>query len=250
MKKQKIAISLDKRLLDLVDSKVDGSVIRSRSQAIELFLHRGIEEKSVENAVILLHKDHQKTSLKKIDGLSLIKKQIEFFSKNGVKNVYILTPHTQDTNMLLNEIMDSGINAEIIEDEGKGNAKALLSVKDKLGNNFVVMSGDTFNDFHLLDMIKKHLKTDRLVTMGLMTRDSPSKYGAAILDGDLIINFEEKSKTTKSHVVNAGIYIFKKELFELFEAAISLERNIFPKLAKIKQLNGFFTHGEYVHLGD
>ncbi|NQV08724.1 ribbon-helix-helix protein, CopG family [Candidatus Woesearchaeota archaeon] len=79
MKKQKIAISLDKKLLDLVDSKVDGSIIRSRSQAIELFLHRGMEEKSVENAVILLHKDHQKTSLKKIDGISLIKKQISFF---------------------------------------------------------------------------------------------------------------------------------------------------------------------------
>jgi len=37
IKKPKIAISLDKSLLDLVDSKVDGSVIRSRSQAMEFF---------------------------------------------------------------------------------------------------------------------------------------------------------------------------------------------------------------------
>ena len=32
MKKPKIAISVDKSLLELIDSKVDGSVIRSRSQ--------------------------------------------------------------------------------------------------------------------------------------------------------------------------------------------------------------------------
>ena len=38
MKKPKIAISLDKPLLDLIDSKVDGSILRSRSQAMEFFL--------------------------------------------------------------------------------------------------------------------------------------------------------------------------------------------------------------------
>lgn len=248
MKKVKIAISLDRKLFDLIDSKVDGSVIRSRSQAIELFLNRGIEEKSVENAVILLHKNHQLISLKTIEGSSLIKKQIDFFQKNRIKNVYIVTPHTKNINLLLNEIMDSKINVKIVEDKGKGNAKALLSVKDKLGSNFVVMSGDTYNDFKLIDMVKKHLQSDRLTTMGLMTRDKPSKYGTAILDGELIIDFEEKSKIAKSHVVNAGIYIFKKEVFEIFETAMSLERDVFPKLAKIKQLNGYFTHGEYVHV--
>jgi len=30
---------------------------------------------------------------------------------------------------------------------------------------------------------------------------------------------------------------------------ISLERDLFPKLARIKQLAGFFTLGEYMHLG-
>ena len=39
MSKPKIAISLDKSLLELVDSKVDGSVIRSRSQAMEFSTH-------------------------------------------------------------------------------------------------------------------------------------------------------------------------------------------------------------------
>ena len=52
------------------------------------------------------------------------------------------------------------------------------------------------------------------------------------------------------NLVNAGIYIFKPEAFELFEYAVSLEKDVFPKLAKIKQLAGYFTYGEYMHATD
>ena len=85
--------------------------------------------------------------------------------------------------------------------------------------------------------------------MGLMTREKPSEYGTAILDGDLIVDFQEKPKHYSTHIVNAGIYIFKPEVFELFENSSSLEKGLFPKLARINQLTGFFTHGEYVHVG-
>ena len=101
MKKPKIAISLDKNLLDLVDSKVDGSVIRSRSQAIEFFLRKGLQEQSINAAVLLIKGEHQKNSLKKLKGKSLIKNQIEFFSKNGINNLYIVTQHTKNINPVL-----------------------------------------------------------------------------------------------------------------------------------------------------
>ena len=64
MKKPKIAISLDQSLLDQVDSKVDGSIIRSRSQAIEYFLRKGLKESSIDIAVLMIKGEHQKNSLK------------------------------------------------------------------------------------------------------------------------------------------------------------------------------------------
>ena len=136
-----------------------------------------------------------------------------------------------------------------IEKDIKGNAKALDAIKGKLKDNFIVMSGDTYNDFDLRKMVKKHLETGKLGTIGLMSRDKPSDYGNAVLDGDLIIDFQEKPKQATSHIVNAGIYIFKKEVFELFENAGSIERDVLTKLARIKQLVGYFTMGEYRHFG-
>ena len=250
MTKAKIAISVDNSLLKLVDSKVDGSVIRSRSQAIEYFLGKGLQEQSVSVAVLLLKGEHQESALKEVKGTSLIKQQIEFFLNHGINTLYIITQHTKNMNQLLDEISDSKIKVEIVEKQAKGNAEALKTIKGKVNNSFIVMSGDTYNNFDLLKMVKKHADSDKMATMGLMTREKTSSYGTAILDGDLIVDFQEKSKHYSTNIVNAGIYIFKPEVFELFENAVSLEKDLFPKLARIKQLVGFFTYGEYVHAGD
>jgi len=247
MVKSKIAISLDNSTLKTVDSKVDGSVIRSRSQAIEYFLKKGLQEQSVSVAVLLLKGEHQPFALKEINGASLIKQQIDFFLKYGIKTIYIITQHTKNMNLLLDEVSNSKINVEIVEKRARGNADALSAVKDKVSNSFVVMSGDTYNSFDLLKMIKKHMESEKLATMGLMTREKASSYGTAILDGDLVVDFQEKPKHYSTNIVNAGIYIFKPEIFEMFDDSISLEKDLFPKLARIKQLVGFFTYGEYLH---
>src|SRR3989344_8281601 len=190
MKKPKIAISLDKSLLDLIDSKVDGNVIRSRSQAMEFFLRKGLQEQSVNTAVLLIKGEHQKNSLKKLKGEALIKNQIGFFSRNGINNLYIVTQHTKNINLLLNEVSDSKINVEIVEVNAKGNAEALQAIKDRIKGSFIAMSGDTYNNFDLLKMAKKHSELDKMATMGLMTREKTAAYGTAILDGDLIVHFQ------------------------------------------------------------
>jgi len=249
MKKSKVAISLDKSLLDILDSKVDGSVIRSRSQAMEFFLRKGLQEQSVNTAILLIKGDHQLNLLKKFKGKSLLKYQIDFFSKNGISNLYIITQHTKNINLLLSEIPDSNLNVEIIETDARGNAQALYCIKDKIKNSFIVMSGDTYNDFDLLKMVKKHIEMDKMATMGLMTREKTISYGNAILDGDFIVDFQEKPKQSSTHIVNAGLYIFKQDIFEFFHNINTLEKDLFPKLARLKQLIGFFTYGEYEHLG-
>ena len=160
----------------------------------------------------------------------------------------IITHNTKNIKLFLNLLSDAKVNVEIIEKNIKGNANVLMAIKDKLKGNFIVMSGDTYNNFELNKMVKKHIEMDKMITMGLMTRTETGMYGTAILDGEYIIDFQEKPKQSSTNIVNAGIYIFKKEVFELFEIVNSLERDLFSKLARMKQLIGFFTYGEYMHL--
>ncbi|MFH1317256.1 MAG: nucleotidyltransferase family protein [Candidatus Woesearchaeota archaeon] len=249
MKKEKIAISVDKPLLDILDSKVDGSIIRSRSQAFEIYLKKGLGSQQISTAVILLKSDHHKVALKNLKSRTLIKNQLDFFNSFGIKKILIVTQSSNHLDKINHECLHTTQDVKIIEDDSKGNANALFRVKKMLDDsNFIVTSGDVYNDFDLNKMISKHIHNDKLATMGLMTREKPSQYGNAVLDGDQIIDFQEKPRQTTSFIVNAGIYIFKPEIFELFENTSSLEKDVFPRLARIKQLNGFFTYGEYHHM--
>ena len=136
MTKSKIAISVDNSLLKLVDSKVDHSVIRSRSQAIEFFLKKGLQEQSVSTAVLLLKGEHQAFSLKQIKGISLLKQQIEFFSKHGIKTLYIVTQHTKNMNQLLDEISDAKIEDGIVTIRGRDTAtRAMLIGRERSNIN-------------------------------------------------------------------------------------------------------------------
>jgi NDP-sugar pyrophosphorylase family protein len=244
MQKEKIAISIDKGILGNVDSKVDGSILRSRSQAIEYFLRKGLSDDSINTAVLLMKGSEQEISLKQFKGKTLIKNQIDFFSGFGIMKIYLVTQNPRKE--LREELRDC--NVEIIETDARGNASALVALKAKIKSNFLVMSADTYNRFDLQKMINKHQNLNKLATMGLMTREKAKEYGTAILDGDLIIDFREKTSEISSHIVNAGIYIFKPEIFEMIQG-ISLEKDLFPRLAKIKELVGFFTYGEYEHFG-
>src|SRR3990167_9514267 len=96
MVKDKVAISLDEGLLHQIDSKVDGNIIRSRSQAIEFYLRKGLREGSVTTVVLLLKGEYQHLAIKEIHGVSLIKKQIEFFVKHGIKRIFLVTQHGRD----------------------------------------------------------------------------------------------------------------------------------------------------------
>jgi len=242
MQKDKIAISIDPALLTQIDASLDGSMLRSRSQAIEYFLRRGLSEQAISESVLLLHRSHQDIALRNFRGSPLISQQIQFLRKNGIRKVYLVTYQAKPAlrEALLHE------PAEIIEADAKGNAFALLAMRGRIKGNFLAMSGDTYNEFDLRRMMNKHLSLGKIATMGLMTRENLKDYGTAILDGDLIIDFREKGNKLSSHIVNAGIYLFKPEVFELIERP-SLENDLFPTLAKIKELAGFFTYGEYEH---
>jgi len=248
MKKEKIAISLDGELLRLIDSKVDKEIIRSRSQAIEIYLKKGLTENGTSVAVLMLKGSHQKFAIRKFEHEILIRKQARFFSRHGIKQICLVTQRSPYLMQLTHEIKEAEIPINIFEKDAKGNAQALYSLKNILREPFVVMSGDTYNEFDLKQMIKKHQESGKIATMGLMLREKPGEFGNVILDGDFIVDFEEKPKKSKSFIVNAGIYIFQPSIFEyISDRTASLENDLFPFLAKNHQLVGFFTHGVYHH---
>ncbi|MFH0875683.1 MAG: sugar phosphate nucleotidyltransferase [archaeon] len=246
MNKTKVAISIDKPLLDLIDSKIDGTVIRSRSQAMEFFLRKGIGEQTIKEAVMLVHSKDFDLLLAPFNGTTLIRKHLDFLNDNKIKKLYMVTTKNEKIDLLKKEISNSKVEVELIfEKEAKGTASALNAVKDHIKNDFIVMNGDTYNNFNLIKMINKHSETNKIATMGIMTSSEPSKYMSVTLEGDTVIFVQDKQKT--GYIINAGIYIFKPEIFNYTKNAHSLELEVLPKLTQMNSLQAYFTYGEYKH---
>lgn len=250
MVKSKIAISVDPQLLTTLDQKIDGQVLRSRSQVVDFYLRKGLSDDVINHVVLLIKGSDHQVCLTDYKGQSLILQQAHFFTTFGFTQLTLVTQYSSHLPKIQDILKRQPLSFSVVVVPATGNATALNGLKGKVSGNFVVMSGDTFNDFNLASMLKKHQTTDKLATIGLMTRDTPSQYGTAELDGDLVIDFQEKPKKSTSHVVNSGIYVFKPEVFELLSGVSSIERDVLPRIARIKQLVGFFTHGEYFHAGD
>lgn len=240
--KAKIAIAIDKALLSLLDSIVDGSKIQSRSQAIELFLKEGLKSRQIDTAVIVIHKKENIAIFQKIENKPLLEHNLDFLKANGISKIYVI-----GNGLNLNDY-----NVIYIEEKYQhGTAAALKLIKNELKTDFILLNGDALNTFDLRAMINMHKKNDNLVTMGLIYSKVPERYGSVLLDGNDIIGFQEKKPRPLSNIIYSGIAIFKSVVFDYFEKSTnSLEKDLFPKLAKPKLMQGYFNYGEYIHLGE
>lgn len=244
MGKLKITVSIDESIVHIVDSKVDNKTLHSRSEAIEHFLRKGLTESIIDKAIIMIRADQHESILKN----KFLKKQLEFLKKSNIRRIIITTQSSQYVSKIKKQIEDEGFELRIYENKSQNNSQAILAVKNEFTQDCLVISGDVLNDFNVQEMIKKHFELGRLVTMGIISKAQTETEGSVIVDGDYIIDFFEKSKKHVTNIVNAGIYVMKPEALTLLEGKQNIEYELFPKLAKLKQLIGYFIYGSYEHL--
>ncbi|MEM2989544.1 MAG: NDP-sugar synthase [Candidatus Bathyarchaeia archaeon] len=119
---------------------------------------------------------------------------------------------------------------------------------------FLVLNGDIMNELSVADMLEFHMGKGAAATMALHEVEDASRFGAVELgEGMGIKRFVEKPKPghEPSRLINAGMYILEPEVFDLIPDGrkVSLEREIFPKLAEAGRLFGYRYEGLWLDIG-
>ncbi|NLE05935.1 MAG: NDP-sugar synthase [Crenarchaeota archaeon] len=137
-----------------------------------------------------------------------------------------------------------------------GTAGPIKKAEKIIGNDqpFLVLNGDLLTDINYKNLIDQHKKSKALVTIALHEVEDPSRYGVAELtDENCIKRFIEKPPkgTEPTKLINAGVYVVNPEIFNQIppKRAVSMEREIFPKLSENCQLYGQITTGLWVDIG-
>jgi len=118
-------------------------------------------------------------------------------------------------------------------------------------NNVLVLNGDSFVEVDLYDFLKKHLQTNADMTIVLKELKNTNRYGSVKIDEDNKITcFEEKKTGLSKGLINAGVYMIKKTLFDSIkeQTVISLEKELLPVFIK-KDVFGYIGKGKFIDIG-
>jgi len=131
----------------------------------------------------------------------------------------------------------------------------LASTNTTIDETFIAMNGDVIAQIDLREMLKQHKETGALITDALHEVKNPNRFGVVELDSEnRIRRFVEKPnpRQTPSRLVNAGIYLIEPEVLQMIppDQKVSLEREIFPPLAKQGKLGGFTFSAHWFDIGN
>ncbi len=260
--KNRVSITLDKRIIEELDHRVDGIFIRSRSDAIEKILKEHMVEKKT--AVVLAGGMPEKLFLKELGvyrplvdmgGMKLIEYIITKCREIGFNNIIVIG--LKPVISKIYEVTGNGekynVNITFIEESKElGTAKTLELAKKYLNHDFLFLPCDSYFNFDLQKLWEFHNLHKGVITMGIHTRTSYEwRKGIVEMEGLYITNYEENPKKPKTKVSGVFIGFMKPEVFNMIppgDIFWSLQENVFPKLAKERKLIGYAVEGDWVNV--
>ncbi|MBL7056294.1 NTP transferase domain-containing protein [Candidatus Woesearchaeota archaeon] len=261
--KERITITLDKELIEQIDKRVDGDVIKNRSQQIESFLAKSLGSDIPKKAVILV--GGKATRLRpltlktpkcmvEIAGKTVTEHLFDLLKKYGIREVILSVGYLKEkVKEYYGDGSKFGIDITYVEeDEPLGTAGPLKRAKEFLTESFIVTNGDELKNINIPRMYRLHKRKEASGTLALTTVTDPTQYGVARLSGTRILEFVEKPKKedAPSNLINAGFYILEPKIIDMIPEGFSmLEQDVFPKLAKKEQLRGFPFEGQWFDMG-
>ncbi|MBS7656181.1 NDP-sugar synthase [Candidatus Bathyarchaeota archaeon] len=186
-------------------------------------------------------------------GKPILKRNLEVLSKIGVNEVILAV------NYLAKELKKemgkkyAGITIKYSLEKTPLGTGGPVKKAEKLIDEFpfFIMNGDIIFGDEVSEILKIHEEAHPVATIALHEVDDPSRFGVVKLNEKMFIEeFIEKPKQPPSKLINAGIYLAEKELFNYIKLGkVSLEKEVFPILAFEKKLLGYKYNGVWFDIG-
>jgi mannose-1-phosphate guanylyltransferase len=183
----------------------------------------------------------------------------ERLAKNNINDVILAVNGLTEFYIKKQRIPKNGLRIKYSIDPSKtplGTAGPVKKAEKLLGNSepFLVLNGDVFEDVNYGEIIEKHQENHATATIALCKVEDPTRYGVAEIAADnRITRFIEKPAKGEAptNLINAGIYVLNQEILSYIPKGkkVSMEREIFPKLAKQGKLCGYTIHGLWIDIG-
>ena len=168
-------------------------------------------------------------------------------ARHGIRRLILLTgPHTTAFERALSTTAWHDVDVELIADQpAAGTAGALRYAEHLLDSEFLMLNGDSFFDFNLLDPFLG----DGTAKIALRKVENADRYGHVVLDEGRVTKFGEKS-TPGPGLINAGVYCLNRSVLDwIGEGHVSLETDVLPQLVAAGEVQGRIHDGPFIDIG-
>src|SRR3990170_3559005 len=183
----------------------------------------------------------------------------ERLAKNNVEEAILAVNRQTEFYIKQQRIPKCGLSVKYSVDPPKmplGTAGPIKKAERLIGHSepFLVLNGDVFADLSYKEILENHRERNALATIALCEVEDPSRYGVAeIAENSRIKRFIEKpsKEAAPTNLINAGVYVLSPKVFQYIPKgkAVSMEREVFPKLAEKGELYGHVFHGLWMDIG-
>lgn len=154
-----------------------------------------------------------------VAGKPIIQYNIESLRDNGITDILLIVRYKEEiVRNYFGDGSDFGVNISYkTQKDFLGTANAISYGEDFIDDSIIVLNGDIILDDKIIhEIIKKYNYLSPDTLMLLTEVEDPSAFGVVEIENGNIKNIVEKPKREEapSNLVNAGIYIFNKDIFD------------------------------------
>jgi NDP-sugar pyrophosphorylase family protein len=188
----------------------------------------------------------------------LLQWTFERLAKNHIQDVVLAVFYQTEVYIKHHRVPRCGVHVTYSHDPLRkplGTGGSIKKAEKRIGHEspFLVLNGDIFADVNYTEILKLHTKKNAVATITLHKVEDPSRYGVAELARDnRITRFIEKpAGAAPTNLINAGVYVLSPRIFDYIPdgRTVSIEREIFPRLAEEKGLYGYVFDGLWMDIG-
>lgn len=136
-----------------------------------------------------------------------------------------------------------------VQEKQLGSGHTLLQAKDAIGGPFLVVNGDEVVADEMVEAVVSNHAEGRLATLAIVESEDAPEYGAVRMEDSELVEFIEKPRQKDYRLLNAGIYAFGEEFFNIVEeppeqgGELGLPEAITRSMDQGKSIHGVRTDG-------
>lgn len=186
-----------------------------------------------------------------VGGRAFLDYVIDIVARQGIKRFLLLGGYLGDQ---VEEYCRHARRADrtiecMIENRPAGTAGALLQARERLDDMFLLCNGDSLFDVDIADLAALPAGSDWVGKLALRRVEKSSRYGEITVNGARITSFAERG-SGNSAIINGGVYVLRQSLLDyLNEIPCSIEKDIFPAVARDGRLHGRVYGSFFIDIG-